>query len=91
MEKYIKATDLAKTLGVHPKTIKAAYLKGQLAGKEITSVLLIAESSLDPYKEGKSAMAQRYEKRITELEKEVERLTAVMQKAAGALLQGGKA
>jgi len=54
-------------------------------------VLLIAESSLDPYKEGKSAMAQRYEKRITELEKEVERLTAVMQKAAGALLQGGKA
>ena len=88
LERHYPAAEVAKIIGVDTRTIKSAVNRGELLGKKIGSTLIIPESSITDYQNGRDSRQVRLLKeQVHELESTVERYKALMQSVGATLIK----
>lgn len=88
MEQHHKANVVAKYLGVDTRTVKKACDLGELEYIKIAGVITIPESAIDAYRSGsKSRQVIALEKRLKELQQELERKNGVIRRITGDLMK----
>ena len=88
LEKHYPAQEVAKLLGVDTRTVKSAVNRGELLGKKIGSIVVIPESSITDYQNGRDSRQVRLLKeQVRELEEQNERFKALMQNVGATLIK----
>jgi len=88
MEQHHKAPFVAKKLGVDTRTVKKACELGEMEYIKVAGVIVIPESAVEAYRSGsKSRQVIALEKRLNEVQQELERKNELIRKITGDLMK----